>query len=155
MLHFKEQKINAMEQIPSYTAIEFLSICGGLLGLFLGVSVLSIVEFIYYFSLRFYWKLHTYMKNRRKVAFKRYVRINRMTISTIDSVMCSMKWGKHFHSSSEPLTVADFNMNAIDVKTYPALFFSIYVRPHLSQFNWCWSSAVELCDSKVSCISAT
>lgn len=35
-----------------YTFSDFMAICGGLLGLFLGISSLSIVEFIYYTSLR-------------------------------------------------------------------------------------------------------
>lgn len=31
---------------------DFVAACGGLLGLFMGISLLSIVEFVYYFSLR-------------------------------------------------------------------------------------------------------
>lgn len=35
-----------------YGTVDFLANCGGLLGLFVGVSVLSIVEVFYYFILR-------------------------------------------------------------------------------------------------------
>lgn len=38
-----------------YTLIDFLYICGGLLGLFLGTSLLSIIEMIYYATLRTFW----------------------------------------------------------------------------------------------------
>lgn len=31
---------------------EFISSCGGLLGLFMGISVLSIIELFYFFTLR-------------------------------------------------------------------------------------------------------
>lgn len=33
---------------------DFVAACGGLLGLFMGISLLSIVEFVYYFSLRLF-----------------------------------------------------------------------------------------------------
>lgn len=33
---------------------DFVAACGGLIGLFMGISLLSIVEFFYYFSLRLF-----------------------------------------------------------------------------------------------------
>lgn len=36
---------------------DFVSSCGGLLGLFMGVSVLSVVELIYFFTLRLCCKI--------------------------------------------------------------------------------------------------
>jgi hypothetical protein len=38
------------------STIDFLSYCGGSLGLFLGFSALSAVEFLYYFTLRMFCK---------------------------------------------------------------------------------------------------
>ena len=35
-----------------------MAICGGLLGLFLGATVLSIIEIVYYSSLRLFWNFH-------------------------------------------------------------------------------------------------
>jgi hypothetical protein len=34
------------------TFLDFVSYCGGILGLFLGFSMISIVEFVYYFTMR-------------------------------------------------------------------------------------------------------
>lgn len=52
---FDDQQVNTLKRSESYTIANFLSNCGGLLGLFLGVSVLSIVELIYYATLRLFW----------------------------------------------------------------------------------------------------
>lgn len=35
----------------------FLAVCGGLCGLCLGISALSIIEFLYFSTLRLYWSL--------------------------------------------------------------------------------------------------
>ena len=42
-----------------YTTIEIISNIGGLLGLCLGLSVLSIAEFIYFFTARLYYNIIT------------------------------------------------------------------------------------------------
>lgn len=47
--------VNTLRRIETQFFTDFFAICGGLLGLFLGVSVLTIIEFIYYFTLRLYW----------------------------------------------------------------------------------------------------
>lgn len=47
-----------------FTWIDFLANFGGLLGLFLGVSTLSIVELVYYSTLRLFW---TIIKSKRKI----------------------------------------------------------------------------------------
>lgn len=44
-----------MSRTETYTLGKFFAICGGLFGLFLGVSLLSIVEIIYYSTLRLFW----------------------------------------------------------------------------------------------------
>jgi acid-sensing ion channel, other len=41
--------------METYTVTQFLAICGGLLGLFLGVSLLSLIEIIYFATLRLFW----------------------------------------------------------------------------------------------------
>lgn len=40
-----------------YTYADFLSICGGLLGVFMGISALSFIELIYFATLHLFWKL--------------------------------------------------------------------------------------------------
>lgn len=51
---FQDHQVETLKRVESATFTDFLGVCGGLLGLFLGVSVLSAIEFIYYFTLRLY-----------------------------------------------------------------------------------------------------
>lgn len=53
-----DQHVDMIKRIEAYTTTDFLAICGGLLGLFLGISVLSVIEFIYFATLRLYWTIH-------------------------------------------------------------------------------------------------
>lgn len=56
-LYFKEfevEKMKKRKEVYTFTS-DFLAVCGGLLGLFLGVSVLSIFEIIYFSTLRVFW----------------------------------------------------------------------------------------------------
>ncbi|KAG5682311.1 hypothetical protein PVAND_011670 [Polypedilum vanderplanki] len=49
---FKDNEFVPLKRFQLYGTVDFLANCGGLLGLFVGVSVLSIVEIFYYFILR-------------------------------------------------------------------------------------------------------
>lgn len=49
---FKDEQFIPSKRSELYGRTDFLANCGGLLGLFMGVSLLSIVEVIYYFTLR-------------------------------------------------------------------------------------------------------
>lgn len=51
-LFFKEQQFITSERNELYGQTDFLANCGGILGLFTGFSFLSIVEIIYFLSLR-------------------------------------------------------------------------------------------------------
>lgn len=51
-IFFKDHQFISKERSELYDKTDFLAACGGLLGLFMGVSVLSIVEVIYYFTIR-------------------------------------------------------------------------------------------------------
>ena len=42
-----------------YTFIDFLANIGGLMGLCLGISTMSILEFIYFFTARLYYNIVT------------------------------------------------------------------------------------------------
>lgn len=46
-----------LQRAESYSVTDFLATCGGLLGLFLGVSMLSLIEFVYYSTLRLFWTI--------------------------------------------------------------------------------------------------
>lgn len=52
-IYLADDDFTAYKRIESYGTVRLLSNIGGFLGLFLGVSVLSIVEFVYFFTLRF------------------------------------------------------------------------------------------------------
>lgn len=41
-----------MKRSQLYGPVDFLASYGGLMGLFMGVSILSIVEFVYFFTVR-------------------------------------------------------------------------------------------------------
>lgn len=49
---FKESHVMALRRLEQYGVTDFIGNCGGILGLFLGVSLLSIFEIIYYATIR-------------------------------------------------------------------------------------------------------
>ena len=51
-IYFKDSDFISVTRSELFGVVDFLSNCGGLLGLFMGISLLSMVEFVYYFSLR-------------------------------------------------------------------------------------------------------
>ena len=46
-----------MERVETVTVTDFLAMCGGVLGLFMGFSALSFIELIYYPFLRLFWMI--------------------------------------------------------------------------------------------------
>lgn len=95
LVSFEEPYVVTYERGARYTFADFLGICGGLLGLFLGVSALSVIEFIYYSTLRLYWKLHNTKikhglkskeKNRRKIAPNGGLTFKKLEIKTIEQI---------------------------------------------------------------------
>lgn len=52
-IYYGDDEFVAYRRLESYGNVELLSNIGGLLGLFLGMSVLSIIETVYFFTLRF------------------------------------------------------------------------------------------------------
>ncbi|KAK9883370.1 hypothetical protein WA026_001542 [Henosepilachna vigintioctopunctata] len=61
-LFFKEQQFITSERNELYGQTDFLANCGGLLGLFTGFSFLSIVEIVYFLSLRLIGNIRKYGK---------------------------------------------------------------------------------------------
>lgn len=55
---FKDNEFTALRRSEFYGYTDFLANCGGLLGLFMGVSVLSLIEAIYYFTLHLFCTYH-------------------------------------------------------------------------------------------------
>ena len=61
VLHIYFEKLHFVvhERGQLYTTIEIISNIGGLLGLCLGFSILSLVEFIYFFTARLFFNITT------------------------------------------------------------------------------------------------
>lgn len=78
-IFFREQEVILLKRVEVYTYTDFVAICGGLLGLFLGASVLSVVEFLYYSTLRLYWTLRKWKSESRIVPLNRTI-FNRVSI---------------------------------------------------------------------------
>lgn len=53
-IYFKEAQFITSKRSELYGTTDFLANCGGLLGLFMGVSLLSLVEIFYYLVIRFF-----------------------------------------------------------------------------------------------------
>lgn len=73
-IYFKEKQFIASHRSELYGPTEFLANCGGLLGLFMGMSILSIVEIIYFCSLRLVCSL----KSQRKYLYREQIRNEQM-----------------------------------------------------------------------------
>lgn len=63
---FKDQQYFASHRSELYGTMDFIASCGGILSLFMGISLLSFVEIIYFATLRLTCKLH-----KRKLVKKR------------------------------------------------------------------------------------
>lgn len=50
--------IEIKKRVERYTVVDFLAICGGILGLFMGFSALSVIEIIYLSTLRLFWTIY-------------------------------------------------------------------------------------------------
>ncbi|XP_055840691.1 pickpocket protein 28-like [Episyrphus balteatus] len=62
-IKFEDDVINGLTRSELYSTIDFIANCGGLLGLFMGVSVLSVFEILYFFTIRVLWNL----KSRQQI----------------------------------------------------------------------------------------
>lgn len=65
-ISFKDEQFFSSRRAEVYTLIDFVANCGGILGLFMGISILSIVEIIYFGTLRIGCSLR-----KRRLAKKR------------------------------------------------------------------------------------
>lgn len=68
-IFFKENQFITSKRSELYGQTDFLANCGGLLGLFMGVSLLSFVEIIYFCTLRLCNNLK--MRSDRKKSLRR------------------------------------------------------------------------------------
>ncbi|XP_031632077.1 pickpocket protein 28-like [Contarinia nasturtii] len=54
-IFYGNHQVETLKRTEAYSFNDFLAICGGLLGLFLGISLLSIMELVYYFTIRLFF----------------------------------------------------------------------------------------------------
>lgn len=71
-----------MQRRETYTIANILAIVGGLLGLFLGISLLSVIEFIYFITLRLFWRV---WRSKNENAVIQRPTLSRMTLETIEA----------------------------------------------------------------------
>ncbi|XP_037040054.1 pickpocket protein 28-like [Bradysia coprophila] len=67
-ISFKENEFITLMRSELYGPIDFAASCGGLLGLFMGASFLSIVELVYFCSLRLCCNIRTRVIQKQEVA---------------------------------------------------------------------------------------
>ncbi|KAG4070422.1 hypothetical protein HA402_005654 [Bradysia odoriphaga] len=65
-IYFKENQFITSKRSELFGPTDFLASCGGLLGLFMGASFLSIVELLYFLSLRLWCNLRSRMRRKQK-----------------------------------------------------------------------------------------
>lgn len=71
MVTLKRENIMASKRIEFHSSADFFASTGGLFGLFMGASLLSFIEFIYYFTLRlFYTRRAEHAKAKRATLAK-------------------------------------------------------------------------------------
>lgn len=66
-IFFKEKEFITLMRSELYGPIDFAASCGGLLGLFMGASFLSVVELVYFCSLRLGCNIRTRDNQKREV----------------------------------------------------------------------------------------
>lgn len=66
-ISFKDEQFFSSRRAEVYTTIDFIANCGGILGLFMGISILSIVEVVYFSTLR----LGCSLRKRRQIKKRR------------------------------------------------------------------------------------
>lgn len=66
-IFFKDSQFITSKRSELYGPTEFLANCGGLLGLFMGFSILSLIEIIYYLTIRLACNLNMRRQRKNKI----------------------------------------------------------------------------------------
>lgn len=83
---YDDYEVMTLKRRALYSQTDFLAACGGLLGLFLGLSALNIIQFIYSFTLRAFCAIRQ-LKSKNDVApFHSNHNIESNTIHTINGL---------------------------------------------------------------------
>jgi hypothetical protein len=87
MTQYKSNEVNQFIRKKQFTAVDFLSFVGGILGLFAGFSALSFVELIYWFVIRVFVRKFT--KGDTRIHPIEEDRVNRTKIVEISEFLQS------------------------------------------------------------------
>ncbi|XP_063832891.1 pickpocket protein 28-like isoform X1 [Ostrinia nubilalis] len=77
-VYFKEPQFMTSRRSELFGPTDFLANCGGLLGLFMGFSILSVVEIVYFFSLRILcaiWRRRKEVPHADEVVLNKHVQL--------------------------------------------------------------------------------
>lgn len=85
-IFFDTHEVSTLQRTALYTIYNFLAICGGLLGLFLGFSTFSTMKFTYRFALRVFDVLRKFKEHDETTQISRNAVISKDIIETIDNL---------------------------------------------------------------------
>lgn len=88
-IFFKENQFITSKRSELYGLTDFLANCGGLLGLFAGVSILSTIEILYFYTIRFCCNLRARRKSRKELKIEENCsQIPSIVIDDCQEVIC-------------------------------------------------------------------
>lgn len=90
-IFFNKKQFISSKRSKLYGHIELLANFGGLLGLFLGISLLSFVEIIYFFTLRIYFLMKRNILPTKKSAAESKRKQHGVNITDIRSSVASLQ----------------------------------------------------------------
>lgn len=85
IIAFGDYLVTTLKKSASCTPTDFLAACGGLLGLFLGLSALNIMQFVYRLALRAFCVLRQLNTRNKVTPFHRNIAIYNSTFHSVDS----------------------------------------------------------------------
>ncbi|XP_070507966.1 uncharacterized protein [Chironomus tepperi] len=77
---FKENEYVSMQRVRQFTTVDFLSYIGGLLGLFAGISVLTLFEIVDFFTIRLLCEFYAMLENRKQIKFIKAKKLNTLNL---------------------------------------------------------------------------
>ena len=84
-VYFHQHEVVTLHRSALYTTSDFLAVCGGLLGLFLGFSVFSTIKFIYCSILRLYCMYRHFKSRNVVIPMKHNFAIKHISIEMLEA----------------------------------------------------------------------
>lgn len=104
---FTDHQVTTLKRSETLAMPAFISSCGGLLGLFLGISVLSVIELIYYATLRLFWSVRKQKSQNIVVPFRhKAIKSIPISINPTNKRDKNVKhWTKHYQRSNVAINI--------------------------------------------------